>query len=158
VVATIDSPVNHYLVGSQYGRQLQIYLDRFPRSRVHIIDQDDLRDDRASTLSRLFEFLDVDPDFTSPHFAHEGNAGGSQRQWGPTMQVIRKSQLVGSFRRRVPPEIRGPAVHVARRALSRPVPKPILDDQARDLIGTTLASDARLFRSLSGQPFAGWSV
>jgi hypothetical protein len=54
-------PFWHYRRVGQYAEQLQRYLDRFDRSQLHIMLNEDLRDARAESLAGLFAFLGVDP-------------------------------------------------------------------------------------------------
>jgi hypothetical protein len=44
-----------------YARQLRRYLEFFPRDALHVLFTEDLREDPAREMQRLFRFLDVDP-------------------------------------------------------------------------------------------------
>jgi len=60
-----------YLTSSKYALQIEQYLTHFDRSRILIIRSDDMKRDRASTLSRVFSFLGIDPGWTTPVFDEE---------------------------------------------------------------------------------------
>lgn len=52
-----------YLDRGFYHRQLQRYLELFPREQLRIYLYEDMRRDTARLLRDLFGFLDIDPDF-----------------------------------------------------------------------------------------------
>jgi hypothetical protein len=60
-----------YVTRSMYWMQLQPYLERFDRSQVDVIAQEELQSDREGTMRRAFEFAGVDPSFTSEQFERE---------------------------------------------------------------------------------------
>ena len=66
-----------------YGKHAARWLTKFPRERLMIIDNDDLRRDLPATLARICEFLEVAPfDFTdvaAKTSAQDGRAGVSPR-------------------------------------------------------------------------------
>ena len=62
----LDNPV---LLTSRYGYQIEPFIETYGRERILVLASEDLRDDRAATLSQVFSFLGVDPEFSSPTFA-----------------------------------------------------------------------------------------
>lgn len=50
------------LTRSLYALQLEQYLLHFPREQILLVTTEDLREDRAGTVARIFEFIGVDPD------------------------------------------------------------------------------------------------
>ena len=52
----------YYLNTSRYAWQLDHYLEHIPIERVKVLTTDALRDDQATTLAELYEFIGVDPD------------------------------------------------------------------------------------------------
>jgi hypothetical protein len=61
----LDNPA---LVTSRYAYQLEPFVQAYGLDRILVMASEDLRDDRAATLKRVFAFLGVDPEFTSPSF------------------------------------------------------------------------------------------
>jgi hypothetical protein len=59
---------NPTLKTSRYAYQLEPYVETFGMERILVIASERLRDDRRAVLRRVFSFLGVDPDFTSPSF------------------------------------------------------------------------------------------
>jgi hypothetical protein len=74
----LASEESAYVDRSRYAFQLEPYLDAFGPDRIAIVSREELRDSRAPTMRRLFEFLGVDPDFSSPEFAREWETGAAK--------------------------------------------------------------------------------
>ncbi len=55
-----------YLDVGRYARQIERYLERFPREQVHITLYDDLRADEAGFVRKVLQFLEIDSTFTPP--------------------------------------------------------------------------------------------
>src|SRR5207244_7638811 len=67
----IRAPDNWYVCPSRYARQVERYLAHFDSSRLLVLEQWELLNERERTLRRVFEFLDVEPAFWSPNFKPE---------------------------------------------------------------------------------------
>ena len=61
----LDNPA---LLTSRYDFQLEPFVQAYGLDRILVMASEDLRDDRAAALKRVFSFLGVDPEFTSPKF------------------------------------------------------------------------------------------
>lgn len=157
VLATLDDPSEGYLDGCRYAVQLSQYLELFPWEQIRIVDQDDLASRPDVVVRELFEFLDVDPTFTTPRLQHRMNTARDQRVWGDTGQALRNSSAIHTFRR-IPPKIRRPAVLAARAVLSKPVPPVSFDEEARKLLVERLAPEMERFRAMTGRTFPRWSI
>ena len=68
VIRQLEDPANPYVASSRYAGQLDEYRRFFASSQLLVIDQHELLQRRAATMATAFEFLDVDPSFTSPEF------------------------------------------------------------------------------------------
>lgn len=66
--AYFDDLDNHALLTSRYHYQLEPFVRAYGLERILVMASEDLRDDRAAAMRRVFEFLGVDPEFTSPKF------------------------------------------------------------------------------------------
>src|SRR5262249_28267192 len=49
-----------YLSRSQYAMQLELLCEHYSNDRILVLTQEQLLDDRAATMRRVFEFLDLD--------------------------------------------------------------------------------------------------
>ena len=56
-----DPDKNTYVVGGEYGRILESYLDVFPREQLHVETTADLEQDPAAVVGRICAFLGVKP-------------------------------------------------------------------------------------------------
>jgi hypothetical protein len=64
-----------YIMQSRYTLHLKNWLEHFPSRQLKVFFFDDLRADPASFLHSLYEYLDVDPDFTPVGFSDPANVG-----------------------------------------------------------------------------------
>jgi len=154
----IEDPAHQYGCGSRYAMQVERYLERFPSSRMLVVDQAALRADRAATLREVFAFLSVDPDFRSERFNELHNLTREKRSRSGAYAHLRRSRP-GAALRRLPRWARRPGARVLKRAVSgRKVERPVLEDGLRHRMRAALAPDAERLRVLTGKPFASWSV
>lgn len=152
-----DSKV--WVAASRYATQLDRYLEHFPRSHLTIVDERELRADRAPTLRALFDFLGVDPDFSSPRFDDELNVrhGGRERMTSAG-RIMRRSPVAGVARRALPPAVRERIFGPVRKRVLRPVPRESLPDEARSRLIAFLREDIDRFRAIADRPFDQWSL
>jgi hypothetical protein len=107
-----------------------------------VVEQNDLRERRDATLRRVFAFLDVDPDFTSPAFADERNAAGGKIEphaLGRWMQ----DRWYGRSRL-------GERLSTTKWLAGRPLRRYELEPATRARLLEILRPDGALFRELSG--------
>lgn len=163
-MADLERPDNMLVCPSRYAAQVELFLDRFDREQLLILDQADLRDRRAEVLREVFAFAGVDPDFTSPAFEEERNTraekrapvGAGARLWDA---VVGPEGTLGRAGGRLPARVRSPIGSAARRALFREaVSPPELSPALRARLRATLQDDVDRFRSIAGRPFAHWSL
>jgi hypothetical protein len=62
----VARPRSVYVACSRYASVLRPFLERYPRSRIHLMRQEDLLLRRRETLREVFAFLGVDERFWSP--------------------------------------------------------------------------------------------
>lgn len=66
-----DDLDNRALLTSRYDYQLEPFVEAYGLQRILTVASEDLLTDRAAALRRVFTFLNVDPDFSSPKFDAE---------------------------------------------------------------------------------------
>ena len=71
----LSDPESSYVARSRYFFQLDPYLEEFGRREDQIVGREELKADRPGTMRRTFEFLGVDPNFTSEQFEREWETG-----------------------------------------------------------------------------------
>lgn len=153
---TLLHPNTSYVTRSKYHMQLQRYLAHFDEEQILLIDQRDLRDDRAATLRRLFAFVGVDPGFAHPKFEQvRHSTSRKKRATRLGMRVQRASRT--RFGRRIPRRA-WLALDLAL-PLSRPIEKPEgVAEALGDEVLEVLHEDAERLRKQTGRPFEHWSV
>ena len=60
LVEVLSQPDTSYMNRSKYWMQLQPYLERFDRSQIEIITQEELQSEREETMRKAFAFAGVD--------------------------------------------------------------------------------------------------
>ncbi len=69
-----------YLCASSYALQIDHYLRFFDRSQMLLILSEDLRYSREETLTRVFEFLGIKPDWRPPNLSAEYHSTDGKRR------------------------------------------------------------------------------
>jgi hypothetical protein len=92
-LADVDNPYNAYVAESRYAMQVERYLARFATEQLLVIAQRDLLTRRAETLRRVFRFLGVDEDFTSPVFEDLANTRARKRRRNRVGRMLHNSRL-----------------------------------------------------------------
>lgn len=154
--ATLLHPNTSYVSRSRYFMQLQRFLPHFPAERILVLDQADLREQRMSTLRRLFEFAGVDPSYRHPKFEqvrHSTSRKKRATRLGMRVQKWSRTRLGQRLPRRA-----WLALDAAL-PLSKPISKP---EGVAEALGPevleVLHEDAERLREHTGRDFAGWLV
>lgn len=153
----IRRPENLYICASRYATQLERYLRLFPEDRMLVIDQANLLDARAETLREAFEFLGVDPDYTSPDYEPEFNVSNQTRVYPRFYSRLRHRGPL----RRLPDPLRLRLKQMAERServLWRPSAKPHVSEYLRQRLANLFVDEMDRLRSMTGQDFASWSL
>jgi len=133
-----------YLCPSLYMSQIEAFLKYFEREQLLVIEQEALLRQREPTLRRVFEFLEVRVDFTSPKFESSAHQTANKRRPTP----------LGNLAYRVP------GLHSLRDVLpwpfTRPLEKPDVDDDTRHWLLQHIAPDVRALRDFTGLALEGW--
>src|SRR5439155_19447126 len=111
---------------------------RFGDARVLVLDQRELLMQRRRTLWRVFEFLEVDPTFSSPAWDAEHNTASEHRL--PT-RLARRLGRAGRAGQRVPG---------VRRALAREIPRPRPTAEQRRRLVALFKPEAGRLRAMTG--------
>jgi hypothetical protein len=142
----LEDPMNMPVWCSRYATQYERWAERFGPERILVLEQRELADDCAATMRRVFEFLEVDPTFTSAAWDVRHNTADEHR--APIPFVKRLGPRGRAAARRGP----------LRPLLTRPVPKPELTPAQRERLVAILAPEAERMRALSGLRLEHWSV
>jgi hypothetical protein len=155
---TLLHPNTSYVARSKYFTQLQRFLEHYDRDRILVIENSDLRDQRAATLRRVFEFAGVDAGFEHPKFGQVRHS--TSRKKRATKMGMRVQGMSRSRSGRRIPRRAWLALDVAL-PLSKPISKPSTDE-LREALGDqvleVLHEDAERLREFTGRDLASWSV
>ncbi len=153
--ATLMHPNTSYLARSHYHMQLQQFLRCFPREQVLLIEQEELRSRRLETLRTVFEFIDVDPDFSHARFSDERHK--TSRKTRATPLAMRLERIGETPRGRAIPATFWRAVgnlFPFRSTIEVPDVREALPAEAL----RSLREDAERLRELTGHEFTSWSI
>jgi hypothetical protein len=140
--------------------QLQPYLERFDRSQIEVITQEELQTDRQGTMRKAFSFAGVDPDFHSEQFSREwekSSAKESERY--QFMEKLIKLPGFRSFDRnfdRFPERLRWMVEKVVHDPEAPPAPKPAIPDAIMENLVPQFTDDVAALQEFAGREFAGW--
>jgi hypothetical protein len=152
-------PEHPYVTRSKYFFQLEQYLPFFSPKRILVLAQEDLLHDRAETMRRVFEFVDVDPSFYHPRFERMKHRTSSHRRRKTWAGVVLSAGARRATRRLQPPRwLAWKAERLLVFPLSRPIGRPVLTSAARERLIGELKDDADRLRELTGQEFGSWCL
>jgi hypothetical protein len=141
----------------RFADQLERYVTRFGRDRVHVIIHDDLRADTPAEYRRLLKFLKVDADF-QPSFELK-NTNKRPRSAG-LQQLIYAPP--GPLRRLGPRLRRSRLAHALRDAVvalnSRGEPRREMEPGLRARLTDELRPDIGRLGALIGRDLSAWSA
>ena len=152
---TLVHPNTSYVTRSKYAMQLERFLEHYPKERILVFQQSELRHQRMETLRRVFEFIGVDRDFNHPRFEQERHQTSGKTR--ATRLAVRLEKMGRSRRgRRFPSNFwlvlddRLPL----RRSIKRPDVRAALPPETLE----ELRADAERLRELTGRDFSNWKI
>jgi hypothetical protein len=151
-----------YVDCSRYALQIEQYLNWFPRDSLLLVTSEDLRSSRGSTMRRIYQFLQVDPDFLPAslgrdYYTTEEHAGYPGYAWWIRRLVKRHLPIGGrakQFIDRVVPRSVGslqPAAPPSRPAAS-------ISEDLRLRLQDLLRDDVKALRAYMPDGFDGWGI
>jgi len=148
-----------YVDRSRYAYQLEPYREAFGAERVRVVSREELKAERAATMRGLFEFLGVDPAFSSPEFEREWETGGAKG--GGRFRLMDRAVRLPGLRAldrnfdRLPERMRWRVERLIHDPEAGEAPKPELPAEIRERLAETLRPDVARFEQLTGRRF-GW--
>jgi hypothetical protein len=159
LVEALSDPESSYVARSRYFFQAEPYLEEFGTESIQIVGREELRDDRPRTMRRAFEFLAVDPSFTSEQFEREWETGVAKG--GSRFRLMDRAVRLPGLRAidrnfdRLPESLRWLVERVVHDPERGEVPKPELPDSLRKHLVELFRDDVGELESLAGRTF-GW--
>lgn len=150
-------PGEQYTRRGLYHYQLEQYLPFYDIGRILVVQQESLLADRSGTLTRIFEWLGVDPAFRSIRFRHLRHRSVRKRRrsaLGERISRLPPMRVAGTL----PDPFRWMIEDLVYWPVSRAVPKPALDVAEWETFRDRFREDAARLRGLTGLALNGWSV
>jgi hypothetical protein len=157
---TLSAPDTAYVHRSMYWMQLQPYLEHFDRAQITVITQEELQGEREETMRRAFQFVGVDPDFSSEHFDREWEKSSAKQ--GDKYQLMERLIKLPGFRSfdrnfdRLPESMRWVVEKVVHDPEKPSAPKPDLPEQVVETLRGRFRDDVAGLQRFAGRQFAGW--
>jgi len=140
----------------RYSDQLQRYIDRFGRDRVHVILFDDLKSKPGATYAGTLDFLGVDPSFVPDFRVH--NAAAPMPKWAP-YRIWKASTLRYRIRSIVPEGLYSAIRERRRKQLSDAAeqrPPPPMDAALRNRLCRDFAAEVDRLQALIDRNLESW--
>jgi hypothetical protein len=154
-VAELPGPPG-YLARSLYHMQLEQWRPYFPDSRIHVVDQDRLRGDRAAALAEIAAFLELEPSFPAQGIAAVHNPSAGKRQPSRLGRLARRLGRATGGRALLSERARGRLI--GSRSFTRSLRAPAVTADQRRMLTDLLRDDVSGLRAHTGQSFSGWSL
>lgn len=152
-----EAPHNVIVAPSRYATQLREFHRRFDPSQILVLDLGDLRDDPGATMTRVFDFLGLEPIELSEEALRPRNAYGDKGALPGWYRMLRRPALV-RLAHRLPQERLRRMQYFLTHRMTRPVERPEPSAEAVARLRAVLAPEVEELRRMTGQPFSGWSV
>jgi hypothetical protein len=155
----LSDPESSYAARSHYFVQLEPYLEAFGAERIAIVSREELKADRPGTMRRAFEFLGVDPDFTSEQFEREWETGVAKG--GGRFRLMDRAVRLPGLRAidrnfdRLPESLRWVVERFVHDPDAGEAPKPELPQALREHLIELFRDDVAQLEDLAGRRF-GW--
>jgi Sulfotransferase domain len=158
----LEDPESSYLARSRYAMQVEPYLAAFGDEAVAIVSREELRDDRAATMRRVFGLCGVDASFQSGQFEREWETGTARaKEGGGGFRLMDRAVRLPGVRAldrnfdRLPEWMRWRVEKLVHDPDSGAAPKPELPDGLRDRLIELLRDDVGRLEAIAGRRF-GW--
>jgi hypothetical protein len=159
LVDALSDPESSYVARSRYFFQAEPYLEEFGAESIRIVGREELKADRPGTMRRTFEFLGVDPNFTSEQFEREWETGVAKS--GSRFRIMDRAVRPPGLRAidrnfdRLPESLRWLAERLVHDPARGEVPKPEVPDSLRLQLAELFRDDTARLEQLAGRSF-GW--
>lgn len=157
---------DHILDGSRYMKQLNPFLEYFPRENVKVIRFQNLTKDPRGTLMEVCDFLNIaisetELDKAQPQWRNSSRSLAATPQWWKKTADWAKrndSKLVRKTVDLIPRSLALKVKSVVTPKNESAIQPPDFDDKIKREIAELVKEDAEQFRTWTGMSFEGWSV
>jgi hypothetical protein len=140
---------------SRYATQIEQYLRLFPKEQLLVITSERLRSDRATTIRRVCEFIDVDADMPLTDVHRTFNETESKRKPRVLDGLLRGIPGYERIRSHVPEPMRKVKYYVTTKGAGR---RPAISADLRRELEGRLRDEVRRLRTYMDPGFDGWGI
>jgi len=149
----LRSSTDLYLGRSRYAALLRPFLERFPRSRILVLRQEDLLSRRRETIGAAFRFLGLDERFWSERMERERNVSRRSGRRTGLLRRLRGSRLAG-VGYRLPHEMKWVVERLSGSSTANALPTP--DDETRRALLDQLEPEIAGLEEITGWDLSEW--
>lgn len=142
-----------YIKAGFYYQQLLRYTNVFNREQVKIYLYDDLKVSPENILKDIFQFLEIDPSFTSSSLAAKHNVGGAPQNKALHSFLSKPNPIKEPLKRLLPESFRKRLVSTLK---SRNLAKPQLDAEIKKRLTEIYRDDILNLEHLIGRNLSAW--
>lgn len=149
---------HHFVNCSRYHMQLEQYLEYFETDRILVLTSEELRASRDATMRAVFEFLGVDPSFSSSAFEEVHYTAEEKRRnarLGYVFLSIAERVRRSPLRPYLSPKLMAP-IRTLNARTARPIPRPELDASLHRELVDYLRPEVKRLRALTKRSFSEW--
>jgi len=145
----IKSPENNYIQTSKYYFQLSAFLAHYSENQLLIIESENLQKNPEVTLSKVFAFLQIPPDYDKSLLEMRFHRSNKKKAPSALERAIRKKTnnryLLGGIRKITTPFL-------------KQVERPTLSPNDKEMLVEAIAPDIEKLRQFTGSSFSEWSL
>lgn len=142
-----------YIKAGFYHQQLLRYTNIFASDQIKIYLYDDFKLSPEDILRDIFQFLDVDPAFTSSSLSTQHNVGGAPQNKALHSFLSKPNPLKEPFKRLLPQKLRKRLVTNLK---ARNLAKPPLDNDLKRMLTEIYRSDILKLSTLIDRDLSAW--
>jgi hypothetical protein len=138
--------------------QIDQWLAHIPRNRMCLILSEDLRDRRAATMGKVYDFLGVDNSWNPPPVDYHTSEQTRTRR--PSVRRIQGSTFMRPLLRRIPSSLKQRGKTRLTYVADRPVAASttVLDEELASVLRTLLRPDVEALVPHMPPGFDGWGI
>ena len=157
-IGDVNDPYNEYIAGGKYMEQIGQYMPLFDRRNLLVVEQGDLRLKRRETLTEIFSFIGVSPDYWTPEFDEAHNLSSDRVHIHRSIWRVARSKPAQAAIGILPEGARTGFRRVGKSALGSRIPEAKFPESLLRECGEAFRADVDALREFTGRDLAGWSL
>jgi len=146
---------NLYTFPSMYYYQLKQYFPYYPKSKILVITLESLIQQCETTMTSVFQFLQVDDKFKSPYFSQIKNPSIAKKRKNKIGMILRYLSET-SFARLFSDEFRRNVGNIVYKPFSQPINRPVINESLKRRLIDYFRDDLSNLSKFTGQDYNEW--